>query len=66
LLPSGEDKLPLDGSELDEDGEDDPEPEPALPLSAANAGTKSASIRAEAARAAEILAIVYSPLMILR
>jgi hypothetical protein len=59
LLSCGEDKLLLEGAELDEDGEDDPEPEAELPLSAAKAGTESASMRAEAAKAAEILGIVY-------
>jgi hypothetical protein len=59
LLPCGEDMLLLDGLELDEDGEDDPEPDVELPLSAAKAGTESASMRAEAARAPEILGIVY-------
>jgi hypothetical protein len=60
LLPCGGDRLLSDGSEVDDDSEDDPEPEPELPLSAANAGTENASIRAEAVRAAEILAILIS------
>jgi hypothetical protein len=53
--------LVLFRSEL-EDGDDPDDPvAEELPVSAANAGTESASTRAEAARAAVILAIRISP-----
>jgi hypothetical protein len=50
--------------ELEEDGDEPDDPEAELPVSAAKAGIESASTRAEAATAAEILAIRISPLVI--